>query len=51
MEKHRIKPGQKVHLDDISPNDHGDWQGKKEQGLAKLADLRTELDRFGIGCV
>ncbi len=44
MDKHRIKPGQRVHLEDISPDDHGEWQGRKEQGLARLGELRQELD-------
>jgi PPK2 family polyphosphate:nucleotide phosphotransferase len=46
MENHRIKPGQKVHLEDYSPDDHGEWQGKKEQGLVRLTELRQELDQL-----
>jgi PPK2 family polyphosphate:nucleotide phosphotransferase len=45
MDKHIIKPGQHIRLDDLSPDDHGDWKGKKEEGLAKLVELRQELDR------
>jgi PPK2 family polyphosphate:nucleotide phosphotransferase len=48
MDRHRIKPGQKVHLEDISPDDHGDWHGKKEHGLAKLAELRQQLDDLQV---
>jgi PPK2 family polyphosphate:nucleotide phosphotransferase len=46
MNNHLIKPGQQVHLDDFSPDDHGKWQDKKELGLAKLVELRQELDRL-----
>jgi len=45
MDNHIIKSGQHIRLDDFSPDDHGDWKGKKEKGLAKLVELRQELDR------
>jgi PPK2 family polyphosphate:nucleotide phosphotransferase len=46
MDNHRIKSGQRIRLDDFSPDDYGEWKGKKEAGLAKLAELRLELDRL-----
>ncbi len=45
MELYQVKSAQKIDLSrNFDPNDFGDWKGKKEQGLARLAELRQELD-------
>lgn len=44
MDRYRIKPDGKVRLDDYSPDDHGSWSGKKEEGQVRLVQLRHELD-------
>jgi len=46
MDHLRVKPGKKIQLKDFDPSDHGEWKGKKEQGLEKLAELCQELDRL-----
>ncbi len=43
MDRYRIKPGQKVKLKDIDPNDKGDWQGMKEEGKAEVLKLNQKL--------
>lgn len=45
MNAYRIKPQQKIDLQkDFDPNDFGDWKGKKDKGVARLTELRQELD-------
>jgi len=47
MEDYRIKLGQKLNLTkDFSPDDYGDWKGKKEKGVAQLGELKLELERL-----
>jgi PPK2 family polyphosphate:nucleotide phosphotransferase len=46
MEIHRIKPGKAIKLAEIDPNDKGDWEGKKSEGVARLEDLRQKLDQL-----
>ncbi|NMC85834.1 MAG: polyphosphate kinase 2 family protein [Anaerolineaceae bacterium] len=45
MEDYRVKPHQKIDLaKDYDPNDYGEWKGKKAKGVARLTELRAELD-------
>lgn len=44
MEQYKIEPGKKFKLDDWSPNDLGDYEGKKQKGIEKLAEYRAEID-------
>ncbi|MEA5078544.1 MAG: polyphosphate kinase 2 family protein [Anaerolineaceae bacterium] len=47
MEDYRVKLNQKLNLTkDFSPDDYGDWKGKKEKGLVQLAELKGELERL-----
>jgi len=46
MEQYRIQPGKKIKLADYSPDDLGDFDGKKQKGLARLAEYRAEIDRL-----
>jgi len=46
MDRYRIKPGQKVDLDDFDPDDRSAWKDGKEAALEKLAGLRLELDHL-----
>jgi len=46
MEQHCVKPGEKVRLETVDPDDRGKLKGKKEKGEAELAALRLELDRL-----
>jgi PPK2 family polyphosphate:nucleotide phosphotransferase len=46
MDRYRIKPGQKVRLKDIDPNDKGDWQGRKNEGKVELLKLNQELSEL-----
>src|SRR5450759_527660 len=46
MDRYRIKPGQKVDLDDFDPDDRSAWKDSKEAALEKLAGLRLELDHL-----
>lgn len=47
MEDYRVKLNQKLNLTkDFSPDDYGDWKGKKEKGLIQLAELKLELERL-----
>lgn len=47
MDNYRVKPGQKINLaKDFDPNDYGEWKGKKEKGVAHLAELRQQLDQL-----
>lgn len=39
-----VSPGKKFHLKDVDPNDRSQWKGSKEEALAKLTELRQELD-------
>ncbi|HVP21904.1 MAG TPA: polyphosphate kinase 2 family protein [Anaerolineaceae bacterium] len=44
MDRYRIKEGQKVLLKDFDPNDRSGWDGDKDSALAKMTELRLELD-------
>jgi len=45
MKSYQIKLNQNIQLEkDFDPNDLGDWDGKKDKGIANLADLHLELD-------
>jgi PPK2 family polyphosphate:nucleotide phosphotransferase len=46
MEQYRIEPGKKFNLKDYSPDDLGDFDGKKQKGIQKLSECRTEIDRL-----
>src|SRR5512143_3621869 len=46
MDRYRIKPGQKVHLNDFDPDDKSGWNRDKDSALAKMADLRIQLDEL-----
>lgn len=46
MEQYRIEPGKKFKLDEFSPDDLGDFDGKKQKGIEKLAQHRAEIDRL-----
>lgn len=46
MDKHLVKPKEKIRLKDIDPGDFGEWKGKKEEGKARLAELLAELDKL-----
>jgi PPK2 family polyphosphate:nucleotide phosphotransferase len=42
---YRIEPGQKVNLGQRDPQDvAGEWQGRKEEALSRVAELLLELD-------
>lgn len=45
MERYQIKLNQNLQLEkDFNPNDLGNWEGKKDKGIAKLTDLHQELN-------
>lgn len=44
MEQYKIEPGKKFKLADWSPDDLGDYEGKKQKGMEKLAEYRAEID-------
>jgi len=46
MDRYRIEPGKKFKLSDYSPDDLGDFEGKKQKGNEKLAEYRAEIDRL-----
>ena len=46
MDRYRIKPGQKVHLNDFDPDDKSGWNRDKDSALAKMAELRMQLDEL-----
>jgi len=46
MEKYRIEPGKKINLKNYSPDDLGDYDGKKQKGFEKLAECRADIDRL-----
>lgn len=47
MEDYRVKFDHKLNLTkDFSPEDYGEWKGKKEKGLAQLTELKGELERL-----
>jgi PPK2 family polyphosphate:nucleotide phosphotransferase len=44
MEQYRIEPGKKFKLADFSPDDLGDFDGKKQKGMEKLTGYRADID-------
>lgn len=44
MEKYRIKPGTKVHLDEIDPDDKSEFDGDKKEAKAELEKITDSLD-------
>lgn len=44
MVNYQIEPGTKFKLADHSPDDLGDFEGKKQKGIEKLASCRAEID-------
>jgi PPK2 family polyphosphate:nucleotide phosphotransferase len=44
MKRYLIKPGQKVDLNDFDPADGGEFKGGKQEGLAAVTGLVSELD-------
>ena len=46
MDRYRVKPGQKIKLKDVDPDDKGEWQGRKEEGKAELLKLNQELSEL-----
>jgi PPK2 family polyphosphate:nucleotide phosphotransferase len=44
MERYRIEPGKKFKLADYPPDDMGEFDGKKQKGIEKLAERRAEID-------
>jgi PPK2 family polyphosphate:nucleotide phosphotransferase len=47
MDRYRVKPKEHVEFKkEFSPNDLGDWDGKKDKAESHFAELRAELDRL-----
>ncbi len=46
MDRHRIKPGTRVRLDKIDPNDASLFKGDKAEGKAALGKLNTKLEEL-----
>lgn len=46
MDHYRIEPGNKLKLEEYSPDDMGDFSGKKQKGVEKLAINRAEIGRL-----
>jgi PPK2 family polyphosphate:nucleotide phosphotransferase len=46
MDRYRVKSEHKISLKDYDPNDLGNWKGAKDNGVARLAELRLELDQL-----
>jgi len=46
MERYRVRPDEKIHLNQIDPNDLGKYSGEKDDGLEKLGELNQELEKL-----
>jgi PPK2 family polyphosphate:nucleotide phosphotransferase len=46
MNDHMLKPGSKLILSEINPNDCGKWEGKKEKAKLRLSELTARLDQL-----
>ncbi len=46
MKQYLVKPGEKVKLSKWDPNDTGDFNGGKDDGLAEIAKLIKKLDEL-----
>jgi PPK2 family polyphosphate:nucleotide phosphotransferase len=44
MKQFMIEPGKKIQLAALNPEEKGEWKGRKEEGIARIAKLRLELD-------
>lgn len=44
MDRYRVKPGEKIHLERVDADETSAFKDGKEAGLARLAELRLELD-------
>jgi PPK2 family polyphosphate:nucleotide phosphotransferase len=44
MKDYLVKPGKKISLKDVDPNDVGDWAGRKDEAKSKLVEVRQRLD-------
>jgi PPK2 family polyphosphate:nucleotide phosphotransferase len=45
-ERHRIQPNQKVHLDELDPNDTSGFDGSEEAAEEEMKKLRKKLDQL-----
>ena len=48
MDKYRVKPGAKVRLSRIDPNDKGDFKGDKKEGRELVGKLNKELEALDV---
>ncbi|NLF52597.1 MAG: polyphosphate kinase 2 family protein [Leptolinea sp.] len=46
MDRYRIRPGKKFKLDEFSPDETGDFEGKKQKGIEKFETFRSEIDKL-----
>ena len=46
MKKYRVKPDAKVNLSEWDPNDTGDFNGSKKEGLAQVEKLNDKLEEL-----
>jgi PPK2 family polyphosphate:nucleotide phosphotransferase len=46
MNDHMLKPGSKLILSEVNPNDCGKWEGKKVEAKLRLSELTTRLDQL-----
>lgn len=44
MDRYRVKPGDRIHLDKVDADETSAFKGSKEEGLARLTELRQDLD-------
>ncbi|MBI5934701.1 MAG: polyphosphate kinase 2 family protein [Chloroflexi bacterium] len=46
MKQYLVKPGSKINLSKIDPNDTGDFKGGKEKGLLEVEKLNAKLEEL-----
>lgn len=46
MDRYRVKPNDKIKLDEWNPRDTGDFEGGKEEGLKRLQELNLKLEEL-----
>jgi PPK2 family polyphosphate:nucleotide phosphotransferase len=46
MKQYLVKPNTKINLSEWDPDDKGDFEGGKEQGLAEVGKLNTKLEEL-----
>lgn len=44
MKRYLVKPGERVKLSEWDPNDKGEFEGGKKEGLAEIAKLNAKLE-------